>query len=284
MAGGLKSAANVSVLHRVLANMAAWFGALRQRPRRPRGHRARLGCAREQLAVAVLLVGAVIATMVILDAAAINAARKLPPMVIAAAEAITAFGWSGWFLWPIAGCVILIAALTRPAIGHFANLVAATLVVRLGFLLVAIGIPGLVFSILKRLVGRVRPSDLGPFYYVPFSWRPDYASMPSGHTTAAFAAAFAIGALWPHARLAMWVYAGLIGFSRVVVLAHYPSDVLLGACAGVCGALLTRRFFAVRRLGFYFGGDGRVHPLPGPSWRRLRQVAARLLAHDNVAR
>ena len=39
----------------------------------------------------------------------------------------------------------------------------------------------------KRLIGRVRPSEFGPYAYMPFSLRPEYASLPSGHSTAAFA-------------------------------------------------------------------------------------------------
>jgi membrane-associated phospholipid phosphatase len=272
--------ANVGVLQRTMATLAAWIGAF-DRP--ARGYPQLAGRASEQAAMAALLVVAIIATMVFLDAAAIGTARKLPPVLSNAAEVITAFGLSGWFLWPIGGVLVVIAALTRPAVGRVGNLVAATLAVRLGFLFVAIGIPGLVFSILKRLVGRVRPSDLGPFYFVPFSWRPDYASMPSGHTTGAFAAAVAIGAIWPRARVGLWLYAGVIAVSRVVVLAHYPSDVLGGAFAGAFGAIITRRFFASRRRGFGVGSDGRVRAFPGPSWRRLKALAARLFTHDDVA-
>ena len=42
-------------------------------------------------------------------------------------------------------------------------------------------------AIVKRFIGRVRPSSAGPFAYEPFHWRPDFASLPSGHTTTAFA-------------------------------------------------------------------------------------------------
>ena len=43
----------------------------------------------------------------------------------------------------------------------------------------------------------------------------------------------------------------MIAFSRVVVVAHYPSDVLAGALVGAVGALLVRDWFAARRLGFH---------------------------------
>jgi membrane-associated phospholipid phosphatase len=79
---------------------------------------------------------------------------------------------------------------------------------------------------------------------------PAYASMPSGHATTVAAAAIAIGPLWPRVRPLMWLYALLIMFSRVVIVAHHPSDVLAGALVGAAGALVLRRFFAARRLAF----------------------------------
>ena len=70
----------------------------------------------------------------------------------------------------------------------------------------------------------------------------------------------------------MWLYALIIMFSRVVVLAHHPSDVLAGALVGAAGALLVRRWFCARRLGFAVVG-GRVVALPGPSLKRIAQTA-----------
>jgi membrane-associated phospholipid phosphatase len=140
----------------------------------------------------------------------------------------------------------------------------------------AIGIPGLTVSIVKRLIGRVRPSDGGPFHFVPFSWRPDYAAMPSGHSTAASAAAFAIGAIWPRARAPMWIYAGVIAVSRVAVHAHFPSDVIAGAFVGIFGAIVVRNWFAARRLAFTRGADGKARAVAGPSATRIKRLAARL--------
>jgi undecaprenyl-diphosphatase len=150
-----------------------------------------------------------------------------------------------------------------------------------GFLFVAIAVPSLFVTIIKRLIGRARPfvgSAADPFLYQPLVWRADYASMPSGHATTAFAAAIAIALVWPRLRWPMLVYAVIIAASRVVLDAHYLSDVIVGAFVGVIGALMVRDWFARRRLGFVVDAGGRAHPLPGPSWSRIKRVAGSLVA------
>ena len=104
-----------------------------------------------------------------------------------------------------------------------------------------------------------------------------YAGLPSGHATTAFSVLVAFGVLWPRARPVLLVYALLIVVSRVVVTAHYPTDVLAGALVGSVGVLMVRRYFALRRLGFAFGADGVPHAYPGPSLKRLKAVARGLL-------
>jgi undecaprenyl-diphosphatase len=159
--------------------------------------------------------------------------------------------------------------------------VLAALAVRLGFLLLAVGLPGLAFAGLKRLVGRARPlveGNIDPFIYRPFGWSVEYASLPSGHAIDAFAIAVAVGAVWPRLRLLLWTYAVAIAVSRVVLLAHFPSDVVAGAVVGVVGALLVREWFAARALGFLPDGAGGIRPLPWPSLARIKRVARLLIA------
>src|SRR5258706_132701 len=164
------------------------------------------------------------------------------------------------------------------ALDHMSRGLLAMVVARLGYVSIAVGLPGLVGTVVKRWIGRVRPSAAGPFAYEPLSWRPDYASFPSGHATTAFAALVAFGAVFPRARPVLWVYALLIAASRVVVSAHYPSDVIAGAAFGAFGALWVRDWFAVRRLGFFVGPDGAIHPMTGPSRRRIKRVVRALVA------
>jgi hypothetical protein len=53
--------------------------------------------------------------------------------------------------------------------------------------------------------------------------------------------------------------------------------VLAGALVGVVGALLVRRWFALRGLGFSIAPDGIVQQKAGPSLRRVKAVARALL-------
>jgi undecaprenyl-diphosphatase len=268
----------VAKLRRTGKNLAGSF-ALLGRPPRGAGKRSILPATGPLcLGIAVAIV-AVAAAMIFLDAWAIERTRLLPLSVVAAFNEITDFGTSGWFLWPIGLILLAVAALATPALGRFTNAVLIAIMVRLEFLFLAIALPGLTFTIVKRLIGRVRPSDLGPFQYHPFSWRSDYASLPSGHSTTAFSAAIAIGALCPRARLPLWIYAVTIALSRVVITAHFPSDVIAGAVVGGLGALLVRNFFALRRLAFTVRPDGRIGPWPGPSLQRIKRVARRIAAH-----
>ena len=56
----------------------------------------------------------------------------------------------------------------------------------------------------------------------------------------------------------MVVYALVIAASRLVLLAHHPSDVVAGALVGIVGAMVVRYWFAARRLGFAIQRDGSI--------------------------
>jgi undecaprenyl-diphosphatase len=261
-------------LRGVAANLAAWL-SLAARPRRfkasrllPPARRLALGALAGILLVAI--------AMLVLDARSVSFANSLPPAVVETFNEITDYGRSGWFLVPIA-LLIVAAALRAPLAQHVANLVLTSIVVRLTYLFVAIALPGLFVTLLKGLIGRARPSGSGPFAYLPWTWRHEYASLPSGHSTTAFAAAVAIAALWPRARIPLLIFAVIIATSRVVITAHFVSDVVAAAFVGSFGAVLVRNWYAARGLAFSPGPDGAVHVRPGPSWRRIKAVARGLI-------
>jgi undecaprenyl-diphosphatase len=118
-------------------------------------------------------------------------------------------------------------------------------------------------DMLKYAIGRGRPfvgGEANPFNFVPFAGTEAYFSLPSAHVVTAFALAFAVGALWPRLRNMMFVYATAIAATRLVLLAHHPSDVVAGAIIGMIGAMLVRYWFAARRLGFTIRPNGEIVP------------------------
>jgi undecaprenyl-diphosphatase len=219
--------------------------------------------------------------MIFVDAQATGAVMRLPAWVAKFFDAITDYGKSGYFLWPL-GLLFLALCALPPILPRMQQRVLAAIMVRIGFLFVAIGLPSLFASIIKRIIGRARPMTMtghpDPYLFNLFAWRNDYASLPSGHATTAFAVLIAFSTLWPRTRTFFLVYALLVCISRVVVTAHYPTDVAMGALVGTLGALMVRRWFALRRLGFSLGPDGVPHVYPGPSVKRIKAVARSLLA------
>ena len=131
------------------------------------------------------------------------------------------------------------------------------------YLFFAVLVPVICAQVLKWVIGRGRPFVGGKadaFNFVPFTGAEPYFSLPSGHAVASVALAFAVAAIWPRARFLMAIYAVVIILTRLVLLAHHPSDVLAGTLVGLSGALAVRSWFAARRLGFAVGANGRIVP------------------------
>ena len=214
------------------------------------------------------------------DAALARGARGLPRWIVDMFDDITGFGKSGWFLWPLGVGLLVMAALPE-RMPERTRLVMIAILVRFQFLFAAIAVPSLFVTIVKRVIGRGRPfvgGSLDPWHVKPFNWTAAYASFPSGHATTAAAVAVAIATLWPRTRTVMLIYAVLILTSRVVLTAHYLTDVLAGALVGAGGAMLVRRYFAARRLGFSIRPDGGIVQYPMPPVRRVKAVARAFLA------
>jgi len=67
----------------------------------------------------------------------------------------------------------------------------------------------------------------------------DKFSFPSGHTSAAFMMATVITYFFPLLMFPLFLWASLVGFSRVVLGVHFPTDTLMGVVLGVSTALLS---------------------------------------------
>ena len=90
---------------------------------------------------------------------------------------------------------------------------------------------------LKPLVSRPRPWVVME-NFTTLVTSSDLNSFPSGHTCVAFAFGVALCAVLPQkwAKAAALIAAALMGFSRLYVGVHFPSDVIVGALVGtLCG-------------------------------------------------
>lgn len=67
----------------------------------------------------------------------------------------------------------------------------------------------------------------------------DKFSFPSGHTSAAFMMATLLGYYLPTLIIPLYCWAALVGFSRVVLGVHFPTDTLVGVILGVSTALFS---------------------------------------------
>ena len=188
---------------------------------------------------------------------------------------LTDFGKDEYVL-SVLGVALVTLALAAAGLHGTRRALLLGLGTRLQFLFLSVALSVFVGEILKFLIGRGRPFVGGkadPFNFIPFEGSGAYASLPSGHAITAFALAFAVSALWPRLRVFMFTYAIVILLTRLVLLAHHPSDVTAGALVGIVGAMAVRYWFAARRLGFAIRADGTIVPLPGPVSGRLKRVA-----------
>ncbi|WP_433761219.1 bifunctional phosphatase PAP2/diacylglycerol kinase family protein [Nocardia sp. CA-135398] len=101
-------------------------------------------------------------------------------------------------------------------------------------------------GIAKPLFPRRRPPDES----VPFVRRlvkpPVSSSFPSGHSASAAAFATGVALESPAAAVIVAPIAVAVGYSRVHIGVHWPSDVIAGGAMGAAIALGTRRWWAQR--------------------------------------
>ena len=151
---------------------------------------------------------------------------------------ITLLG-NGGLIWLVVTAVFLARKTERPY--GFMLMVALVLCLAVGNIA------------LKPLIGRIRPCNNNTDVELLISRPHDY-SAPSCHTLSSFAAATVICFANVPLGIAALVLAALIGFSRLYLFVHYPSDVasgfLLGIALGFFAVFVFYEFLAF--LGSWF--------------------------------
>lgn len=132
--------------------------------------------------------------------------------------------------WLIVGALLLIFRKTRK--WGFSVLLSYALVFVVGQF------------VLKDLIARSRPCHLDETIQLLVS-RPSSYSCPSTHTAWAFGAAASLFMNNKKAGIGACVVAALIGFSRMYLFVHFPTDVLAGVALGILMGLIAA--FAINK-------------------------------------
>lgn len=178
------------------------------------------------------------------------------------ARAITDFGKDSYVLMALAA-VLIAMALAYPLLQSAARNRLLRFAAHVEYLFFAVALPVAFSELIKYVVGRGRPfvgGKANPFNFAPFTGTEAYFSFPSAHSVTAFALALGVACIWPRWRIPVFIYAVAIALSRLVMLAHHPSDVVGGAVLGLVGALAMRAWFAGRQIGFTIEENGKIVP------------------------
>jgi membrane-associated phospholipid phosphatase len=108
-------------------------------------------------------------------------------------------------------------------------------------LLIAMGLNAGITQIMKVSFNRTRPADKYPNDVFVRSVSHD-KSFPSGHTSQAFAVATTLSLQYRkwYVTVPAYLWAGAVGYSRMYLGKHYPSDVLAGAVVGAGSSYVSR--------------------------------------------
>lgn len=224
--------------------------------------------------LAFLTVNLILIAFFLLDAPVGSYAVHTPNLLKPIGAMITDFGKSGWILFGSAllffeGLAVVKLAPTLKA--RFQAIMVSHIA---AYVFIAIAGSGLAANLLKRIIGRARPGLYEQWTshgFHPFSGS-RFESFPSGHATTVGALFMAMALLAPRFRPMFLVMALWLGFSRVIVAAHYPSDVIAGLAFGAWFTIFTAIMFARYGLLFRQEPDGwpvlrRPIPLVGrPDW------------------
>ncbi|SDR11739.1 phosphatase PAP2 family protein [Pseudovibrio sp. Tun.PSC04-5.I4] len=213
--------------------------------------------------VAAVLIALCGVAMVFLDPSSPIWARGLPGSYHDVFETITDFGKSDWILFPTGIWILAMIFGGWHNLSFRRKMAVSYFTVYGSYLFFVVAMSGLLAIVLKWNIGRARPGlfdEVGPLRFDFFAWQAKFSSFPSGHSTTAGALIVALALMFPKLRWLIVVIGLWIGASRVLVGAHYSSDVIAGLIVGSVFAYMCARWMARRRLGFRFCKLGRIHP------------------------
>lgn len=111
----------------------------------------------------------------------------------------------------------------------------------------------LITTIVKVILARYRPEMLlfdNRYGFHFFSFKKAYNSMPSGHTALTFAGLLAIANFFDKKFITIIAVAVccFVAVSRIIILDHFISDVIVAAYIGIFTYLWSKAFVENKRL------------------------------------
>ena len=161
---------------------------------------------------------------------------------------VTELGDSVWYF----SIVLLIAIVAF--VGKFLKIISSKLFLFLRdlsiFSFVYLSFVGIATQALKHIIGRPRPNHTDfekGFGFNFFSTDASFHSFPSGHSSTIFAVALIMILLIPRLKIFFLFFAFVVAISRVVVGAHFTTDIIAGGLVALVSykivvSIFERRF------------------------------------------
>ncbi|MGD0959064.1 MAG: phosphatase PAP2 family protein [Methylomonas sp.] len=111
-------------------------------------------------------------------------------------------------------------------------------------LLLAFAIERPAYLVLKNGFKRNRPQQALPNFRSVIT-PSDQFSFPSGHTSAASMVAVLLSYFFPYLTVILLIWVVSVGFSRVILGVHFPTDTLMGATLGVSSAVFSLNYILI---------------------------------------
>jgi len=98
-------------------------------------------------------------------------------------------------------------------------------------------------NVMKAIIERPRPFTSYPF--IQKLSEGGSGSFPSGHTSDVFSIAMIVSLFFPKRQIIVpfFLWACIVGYSRMDLGVHYPTDVVAGAVIGISSSLFCNRMF-----------------------------------------